>query len=231
MFQSSAKKVKASLEGLVKIIQEQLGDKTDEIFVSMRRDYRAVLGAGEGNGGELLPRPQRLCRREIKAIIDDVQAIFEKVVKGELVEDVVETSEDKEEKKSEEEDSLKLAKDEEEKSGEEQDDSDGNAIDNHATGLVESADKLKTEPVEEKQNDVPPAEASDGQVDEAEGTVGDDKTTTPARSARNAEIDKDASSTNVDVDTIVSPSQQLSEKFKDKDVGAFSEEESESSET
>ena len=87
MFQASADKVKKSLEGLIKIVEEQLGEKTDEVFVSMRRDYRAVLGGGEVREGEMLPRPQRLCRKEIKGVIEGVQKIFEKVANGELDED------------------------------------------------------------------------------------------------------------------------------------------------
>ena len=87
MFQASADKVKNSLEGLIKIVEEQLGEKTEEVFVGMRRDYRAILGGGEFRDGEMLPRPQRLCRKEIKGVIEGVKKIFEKIANGELDED------------------------------------------------------------------------------------------------------------------------------------------------
>ena len=87
MFEASAAKVKDSLGGLIKTVEEQLGEKTDEVFVSVRRDYRAVLGAGEAQEGQILPRPQRLCRKEIKGVIEGVKKIFEKVINGELDED------------------------------------------------------------------------------------------------------------------------------------------------
>lgn len=102
MFQASGDKVKNSLAELIKIVEEQLGEKTDEVFVSMRRDYRAVLGAGEVQEGEILPRPQRLCRKEIKGVIEGVQKIFEKVVNGRLDEDDSQTGDAGDEKNKEE---------------------------------------------------------------------------------------------------------------------------------
>ena len=87
MFGESAEKVKSSLSQLIKTVEGQMGDKTDEVFISMRRDYRAVLGDGEIKEAEMLPRPQRLCRKEIKSIIDGVKRIFEKLVNGDLDED------------------------------------------------------------------------------------------------------------------------------------------------
>ena len=102
MFEASADKVKNSLKGLIKIVEEQLSDKTDEIFVSVRRDYRAVLGAGESQEGQMLPRPQRLCRKEIKGVIEGVRRIFEKVVNGELDDDGSQTGDVGDEKDEDE---------------------------------------------------------------------------------------------------------------------------------
>ena len=96
MFNESAEKVKDLLDQLIKTVEGQMGDKTDEVFISMRRDYRAVLGDGEIKEAEILPRPQRLCRKEIKGIIDGVKKIFEKLVNGDLDEDETTLAENEE---------------------------------------------------------------------------------------------------------------------------------------
>ena len=83
MFRESTEKVQLLLRQLVETVEVQMGEKTDEVFVGMRRDYRAVLGSGEVNEAEILPRPQRLCRKEIKRIIEGVKRVFERLVNGE----------------------------------------------------------------------------------------------------------------------------------------------------
>ena len=130
MFQASADRVKISLEQLVKTVEEQLGDKTEEVFVSMRRDYRAVLGAGDVKEGEMLPRPQRLCRKEIKSIIGGIHKIFEKVVNGELDEDEAQLGE---------EDAVSTKQEEEDK------DIDENATETDAEGPAAEASRVKSE--------------------------------------------------------------------------------------
>ena len=87
MFNESAENVKNMLSQLIKTVEDQMGEKTDEVFISMRRDYRAVFGDGEIREAEILPRPQRLCRKEIKGIIDGVKTIFERLLNGDLDED------------------------------------------------------------------------------------------------------------------------------------------------
>ena len=114
MFQASADKVKNSLGGLIKIVEEQLGGKMEEVFVNMRRDYRSVLGGGEIQEGEMLPRPQRLCRKEIKGVIEGVKKIFEKIANGELDEDDSQTGDVGDEKDEEEQDDRDIDKKEDE---------------------------------------------------------------------------------------------------------------------
>lgn len=101
MFRASTEKVQMLLGQLIKTVEVQMGEKTDEVFVSMRRDYRAVLGNGEVKEAEILPRPQRLCRKEIKRVIDGVKRIFEKLANGELDGDEMPLEEKEEQEKSE----------------------------------------------------------------------------------------------------------------------------------
>ena len=99
MFNEAGEKVKKSLEQMLKTVEGQMGDKTDEVFISMRRDYRAVLGDGEIREAEILPRPQRLCRKEIKGIIERVKKIFEKLVNGDPDEDETMVDNEEQDKK------------------------------------------------------------------------------------------------------------------------------------
>ena len=57
-----------------------MNDKADEVYIAMRRDYNSVLGGGEvPQNGELLPKTQRLGRKEVMGIIDGVERIFSKI--------------------------------------------------------------------------------------------------------------------------------------------------------
>ena len=80
MFQHSADEVKIRLASMMKEVEALMNDRSDEVFVQMRRDYRAVLGGGDvPQDGELLPKTQRLVRREVMNIIDGVERMFSKV--------------------------------------------------------------------------------------------------------------------------------------------------------
>lgn len=80
MFQRSAAGVRKQLQAMVKEIEVLMDDKANEVFMSVKRDYRAVLGGGDASqDGQMLPREQRLVRREIIQIIDGVEKIFMKV--------------------------------------------------------------------------------------------------------------------------------------------------------
>lgn len=73
MFQSSADNIRNRLNTMVKGLETSMLDKADEVFIMVRRDYNSVLGGGElPQAGELLPKTQRLVRKEIMRIMDGV---------------------------------------------------------------------------------------------------------------------------------------------------------------
>ena len=78
-----------------------MNDRTDEVFVSMQRDYRSVLGGGVATEGQLLPKSERLLRKDVLRIVEGVESIFRKVARGEVVED-----DDEEEGKEVDEDTI-----------------------------------------------------------------------------------------------------------------------------
>ncbi|KAI4087546.1 MAG: hypothetical protein LQ344_006699 [Seirophora lacunosa] len=80
MFQESADEVKRQLKAMVRDVEERLADKTDEMFIQIKRDYRSVLGSGDVAHGEVIPRVQRQVRRETKKTIYGVEKMFKKVM-------------------------------------------------------------------------------------------------------------------------------------------------------
>ena len=88
MFQESADNVRRMLIDMVKDVGAMMDDKADEVFVHMKRDYRAVLGGGEvQQDGEILPKTQRLARKEIMCILDGVEKKYMKVAGLEVEEE------------------------------------------------------------------------------------------------------------------------------------------------
>ena len=84
MFQESADEVQKRLQMLVRSVEETMSNRVDEVFLAMRRDYRSVLGVGEDVQGQVLPKVQRLMRKEVMGIIEGVENIFTKVMDGEV---------------------------------------------------------------------------------------------------------------------------------------------------
>ena len=73
MFQSSVDNIRNRLNAMMKGLESTMLDKVDEVFIMVRRDYNSVMGEGESpQTGELLPKTQRLVRKEIMRIIDGV---------------------------------------------------------------------------------------------------------------------------------------------------------------
>lgn len=71
MFQQSADRVQDQLNDLIADVGDDLNDKIDEIFLQMRRDYSSVLGGGNiPQDGQMLPKSQRLARKEILRLIE-----------------------------------------------------------------------------------------------------------------------------------------------------------------
>ena len=80
MFQSSAENVKSRLSVMLKELEVYMNDKADEVYLAMRRDYNSVLGGGEiPRNGEILPKTERLVRKEMMRIIDGVEKVFSKI--------------------------------------------------------------------------------------------------------------------------------------------------------
>ena len=80
MFQQSADEVRKRLIAMVREIDEVLNSKVDEIYVSTSRDYRSVLGGSDVPHGEMLPKWQRLMRKDVLAVIEGVEKVFDKML-------------------------------------------------------------------------------------------------------------------------------------------------------
>ena len=92
---------------MVKEAEESTADKTDEVFVQIARDYRSVLGGQDPKQqqqGEVLPRVQRLVRKEIRKLIGGVERRMKRAIGIEVEdedEEEVESEADESEKESE----------------------------------------------------------------------------------------------------------------------------------
>ena len=89
MFQQSVNNVRDLLKKLLRDLEARMNDKTDEVFVSVKRDYRAVLGGGDAPQGQILPKSERLSRKEVLRIIGGIEAQFQRIAAGEPLEDEV----------------------------------------------------------------------------------------------------------------------------------------------
>ena len=84
------------LSVMIKELETHMIDKCDEVYLAMRRDYNSVLGGGDvPRDGEILPKTQRLVRREMMRIIDGVEKVFSKIA-GLEVKDEEDEGEEKE---------------------------------------------------------------------------------------------------------------------------------------
>lgn len=91
MFKSSAENVESRLSVMLKELEVHMNDKADEVYIAMRRDYNSVLGGGDvPQNGEILPKTQRLVRKEMMRIIDGVEKIFRKIAGLEVKDEDVE---------------------------------------------------------------------------------------------------------------------------------------------
>ena len=93
MFQDSADTVQKRLQAMLKDAKELMGERTEEVFAQVRRDYRSIVGGDKASSveGEMLPRGQRLARRGVMKVIDGVERAFKRVA-GVLTEDDQETN-------------------------------------------------------------------------------------------------------------------------------------------
>jgi len=77
VFQESADNVENRLRDMTKNVDILMSDKTDEVFNLVKRDYRSIIGGGDvPQDGQILPREQRLVRKEIMTVIKGVEKAF-----------------------------------------------------------------------------------------------------------------------------------------------------------
>ncbi len=86
MFVESAEAAQKRLEALVKQVEAMMSERVMEVFVAMRRDYRSVLGGAEETQGELLPKAERLMRKELIRTLEDIERMFTDVLDGKVEE-------------------------------------------------------------------------------------------------------------------------------------------------
>lgn len=80
MFQESADNVSNRLKSMIQNVEVLMSDKTDEVFTLMKRDYRSIIGGGDvPQDGQILPRDQRLLRKDIMKVIKGVEKAFMRV--------------------------------------------------------------------------------------------------------------------------------------------------------
>lgn len=86
MFVESAEAAQKRLEALVKQVEAMMSERVTEVFVAMRRDYRSVLGGAEETQGELLPKAERLMRKNLIRILEHIEQMFTDVLHGKVEE-------------------------------------------------------------------------------------------------------------------------------------------------
>jgi len=80
MFQESADTVADRLRDMTKNVEVLMRDKTEEVYALMRRDYCSIIGGGDvPQDGQILPRDQRLVRKEIMKVIKGIEKAFMRV--------------------------------------------------------------------------------------------------------------------------------------------------------
>lgn len=82
MFVRATRMVQDGLNTICKAVEQQMSQRTDMIFVAMRRDYIQALGHGDPGAAQLLPKWQRAMRREIEDIILRSDQTFKNVIEG-----------------------------------------------------------------------------------------------------------------------------------------------------
>ena len=100
VFKEATENVRKQLNQMVRTVEEDMSNRTDEVFVAMRRDYRSILGGGEVPQGEVMPKWAKDMRKEVMRLIDGVEERFTKIANAE-----------EEPPKPDEEDAMDLEKD------------------------------------------------------------------------------------------------------------------------
>lgn len=80
MFRTATQIVQEKLSKMCKVVEEQMTDKIDAVFVSMQRDYIQVLGNNPNGAGQLLPKWERSMRRNVEEVIVKSEQAFKEVI-------------------------------------------------------------------------------------------------------------------------------------------------------
>jgi hypothetical protein len=70
--------VKKHLKQMCGLIEEQMMNKADEVFVLMRRDYLTVITGAHVPQGQMMPKWERTMKAEIKKLIQEKEDAAEK---------------------------------------------------------------------------------------------------------------------------------------------------------
>ena len=79
MYNKSTENVRKHLNAMLREIEEEMSNRADEVFITMRRDYRSVLGGEEVPQGEVMPKWAKDMRRDVMKVIDGVEDHFTKI--------------------------------------------------------------------------------------------------------------------------------------------------------
>jgi hypothetical protein len=78
MFHESTEEVKKHLKQMCGLVEEQMMNKADEVFVLMRRDYMTVVTGAHIPQGEVMPKWERTMKAEIAKVIQEKEDAAEK---------------------------------------------------------------------------------------------------------------------------------------------------------
>lgn len=88
MFETSGQTIQKLLEDTIRDVKAEMDERIDEVYLQLCRDYRSVLGGGDQpDQGQMLPKAQRLARKQIIRVIDTVETRFTRVIEGRIDED------------------------------------------------------------------------------------------------------------------------------------------------
>ena len=79
MFKASTTHVERQLTRMINMVKNSMEEKMDEIYISICRDYRSVLGENEVPHRDIIPRWARVMRKDLLAVIDGAEKTFREV--------------------------------------------------------------------------------------------------------------------------------------------------------
>lgn len=83
MFSHATRVVQTKLNELCSAVKHAMDERTDEIYVSLRRDYYSVLGNNvQVDASHGLPKWERNLRDEIEAILVQSEDAFKEIIDG-----------------------------------------------------------------------------------------------------------------------------------------------------